>query len=191
LILVPIIAGTLALNVSAGDYPVPDVETVRILTVQPDVDLSVFIGAELCDALIDIIDNYDGEYRDRYVHAALCWLRVTGDERAVDYYVDHLAEYPLDCLYGLGHFSTVVSFEALKNYLSDEDEFNRRFAAESLGMLDYTVSDEMWDIRDEALTLLGERFEAEEKEWILPIIDEAVVLVRSQQRAEGESPFGQ
>ena len=66
---------------SAGEMHVYDVETIRMMIVQPDVDMSVFVGEELCTALIDIIDNYDGDYRERYVKAALGWLRVTEDER--------------------------------------------------------------------------------------------------------------
>jgi len=177
-------------QVYAGDLPVDDVETIRMLIVQPDADMSVFDGQQLCAALIDIIDNYDGDLRDKYVKAALGWLRVTEDERSVEYLVEYLDDFPMNCLHGLGHFSTVESVNALKGYLDDDDEFNRRFAAESLGMLDYTVSDEMWVLRDGIIDMLSERYFLEEKEWILPVIDESIVKIESQTRDEENASFG-
>lgn len=173
----------------AGDLPVDDVGTIRMLIVQPDVDMSVFDGEQLCTALMEIIDNYDGDLRDRYVKAALGWLRVTEDERSVEYLVEYLDEFPMNCLHGLGHFSTVESCNALKGYLNDEDEFNRRFAAESLGKLDFTVSDEMWVLRDGVISLLSERYFLEEKEWILSVIDESIVNIESQTRDEDSASF--
>lgn len=174
----------------AGEMHVYDTETIRMMIVQPDVDMSIFVGEELCTALIDIIDNYDGDYRDRYVKAALGWFRVTEDERSVEYLIEYLDEYTMNCLHGLGHFSTVASFNALKGYLDDEDEFNRRFAVESLGKLDYTVSDEMWELRDGCIALLNDRLETEGEEWILPIIEEGIGAVESQVREEENQALG-
>ena len=173
----------------AGDLPVDNVETIRMMIVQPDADMSVFDGEQLCTALIDIIDNCEGDLRDKYVKAALGWLRVTEDERSVEYLVEYLDEFPMNCLHGLGHFSTVESVNALKGYLDDEDEFNRRFAAESIGKLDFTVSDEMWILRDGIIDMLRERYFLEEKEWLLPVIDESIVKIESQVREEENASF--
>ena len=151
----------------AGDVPVPDIDTVRIILVQPDFDYSMFIGEELCTALIYIIENDQTQIREKLVGKALCALPETGDERAVEYLIEYIDDYPLDCLYGLGEFSTPESCMALLNHLTNEDEFNRRFAARSLGVIDYTVSDEMWVLRDEVLIQLVDRIETEPEEWLM------------------------
>jgi HEAT repeat protein len=162
---------------TAGDLPVPGVDFIRKMLLLPDADFSIFIGSELCDALMYLIEN--DEY-ERVVHHAVGRLWETGDERSVPYLIDYLDEYPLDCLYSLGYFSTPESRNTLLAHLGDEDEFNRRFAAQSLGKLDFTVSEEMWELRDGALTALQERLGKEEEEWILPILNDAILAINAQ-----------
>jgi HEAT repeat protein len=164
----------------AGDLPVNDVQLIRKMLLQPDADFSPFIGEDLCDAFIWLIDNDNTPQRERVVHNAITRMWQTGDERAVPYLIEYLDEYPMDCLYNLGYFSTPESCNALLAHISDKDEFNRRFAAQSLGKLDYTVSDEMWGLRDTVLTKLGVRLEKEKEEWILPILNDAFIAVSAQ-----------
>jgi HEAT repeat protein len=178
-----LIAAVPDLPATAGDLPVADVDFIRKMLLLPDNDFTVFDETELCDAFIYLIETDDDE---RVVHNAIASIWITGDERAVPYLIDYLDECALDCLYGLGWFSTVESFDALAGYLDDEDEYNRRFSAQSMGNLDYTVSDEMWALRERAIDLLRERLEIEEKEWILPILEEAVGSVESQVRDDEE-----
>ncbi len=168
---------------SAGDVPVNDYGVIRNLLFQPDMDFSLFIGDQLCDAFIYLINEDESE---RVVHSAIKTIWVTGDERSVEYLVEYLEDeaVTMDCLYGLGHFSTVESYNALTGYLDDEDEFNRRFAAQSLGELDFTVSDEMWALRDDALALLNGRLAVEKQDWIHPIIKDGIAAVASQERDE-------
>ena len=168
----------------AGDMPVADIDMVRAILLQPDFDYTIFDGEALCTSLIYLIENDDTDIRDKVVRRALCALPETGDEGAVEYLVEYIDDYPLDCLYGLGDFSTPESCNALIGHLEDYDEFNRRYAAQSLGKLDYTVSDEMWELRDECFALLNDRFETEEEEWILPIIEAGMEAVESQIREE-------
>jgi len=164
----------------AGDMPVNDVEFIRKMLLQPDADFSPFIGEDLCDAFIWLIENDNTPQRERVVHHAIARMWQTGDERAVPYLIEYLYEYPMDCLYNLGYFSTPDSCNTLLAHISDKDEFNRRFAAQSLGNLDYTVSDEMWGLRDTALAKLGERLEKEKEDWMLPIINDAYMAVSIQ-----------
>jgi hypothetical protein len=164
----------------AGDIPVSDVEFVRRMLLQPDADFSPFIGEDLCDAFIWLIENDDTPQRERVVNRAVARFWVTGDERAVPYLIDYLDEYTMDCLYNLGEFSIPESCKALLGYVDDEDEFNRRFSVESLGKLDFTVSEEMWELRDDVLSALGERLKVEEEEWIMPIINDAYLAVSAQ-----------
>ena len=174
---------SLSASASAGDLPVNDYELIRKLLLQPDMDFSIFIGEQLCDALIYLVENDDNE---RVVHHALAVMWVTGDERCVPYLIENLddEDVTMDCLYGLGYFSTVDSYGALAGYLDDENEFNRRFAVESLGNLDFTVSDKMWELRPDALALMNERLSTEEQEWILPIIEEGIRKVYEQKRED-------
>jgi len=169
---------------TAGNYPVTDVDFIRKMLLQPDADFSPFIGSELCDAFIYLIDNDDNE---RVVHRAVARLWQTEDERSVPYLIEYTGKYTMDCLYGLGWFSTPESCQTLLAYLNDEDEFNRRFSAQSLGKLDYTVSEEMWALRDTVLAKLGERLEKEKEEWILPIINDAFMAVSAQVFSQEET----
>ena len=172
-----LMASCLVSGASAGNYPVNDVDLIRKMLLQPDADFSLFIGGELCDAFMYLIDTDDNE---RVVHRAVARLWQTGDERSVPYLIEYMDKYPMDCLYGLGSFSTPDSCYALLAHLNDDDEFNRRFSAQSLGKLDYTVTDEMWSLRDTVLAKLGERFEKEKEEWILPILSDAYMAVSVQ-----------
>lgn len=164
----------------AGDLPADDIEYIRLLLLQPDIDFTQFMGDELCDSLMYIIDNDNTSQRDMVVRRALCALPETGDERAVEYLVEYIPEHPLDCIYGLGEFSTVESCDALLNYIDNEDRFVRRFAVQSLGMLDFTVSEDLWAKRDLVLASLSERMEIETEEWILPIIEVSFTASASQ-----------
>ena len=164
----------------AGDIPATDIEYVRMLLLQPNIDFNLFDGNELCDSLIYIIENDTTSQRDMVVRRALCALPETGDERAVEYLVDYIPDYPLDCLQGLGNFSTVESCDALANYIDDDDVFIRRFTAESLGRLDYTVSEEMWAKRDPVLARLSGRLEAETEDWMIPIIEASFTVSANQ-----------
>ena len=132
----------------AGDLPADDIEYIRLLLLQPDIDFTQFRGDELCDSLMYIIDYDNTSQRDMVVRRALCALPETGDERAVAYLVEYIPEHPLDCIYGLGEFSTVGSCDTLLNYIDNADRFVRRFAAQSLGMLDFTVSEDLWAKHD-------------------------------------------
>ncbi len=170
-ILIPLLLMLASSPAMAGDIPASDVEYIRMLLLQPDVDFTLFRGDELCDTLMYIIDNDRTSQRDMVVRRALCALPETGDDRAVDYLTEYIPEHPLDCLDGLGHFSTVESCDTLLYYIDNEDRFVRRFAAQSLGKLDFTVSDEMWAKHDLVLSSLSERMKIETEEWILPIIE--------------------
>jgi len=181
---VVIMASGLMPKATAGNYPVTDVDFIRKMLLQPDADFSPFIGSELCDAFIYLIDNDDNE---RVVHRAVARLWQTEDERSVPYLIEYTGKYTMDCLYGLGWFSTPESCQTLLAYLNDEDEFNRRFSAQSLGKLDYTVSEEMWALRDTVLAKLGERLEKEKEEWILPIINDAFMAVSAQVFSQEET----
>jgi hypothetical protein len=190
MILIIILACAFVSPAIAGDTPVPDIDMVRKILLQPDFDYTIFIGEDLCTSLIYLIENDDTEIRDRVVRRALCALPDTGDERAVEYLIEYIDDHPLDCLYGLGDFPTPESCDALMAHLDDDDEFNRRYAAQSLGNLDFTVSDEMWELRDECVALLNERLELEEEEWILPIIEDGIKAVEGQVREEGSLSLG-
>jgi len=98
----------------------------------------------------------------------------------VPYLIEYIDIYTLDCLFGLGHFSTPDSCKTLLKYINDEDEFNRRFSVQSLGKLDFTVSDEMWELRENVLNSLHERLLKEKEEWILPFLNEAFTAVDVQ-----------
>lgn len=186
-ILIILIAGiAVASPAFAGDIPIPDIDMVRTILLQPDFDYTIFDGEELCTSLIYLIENDDTDIRDKVVRRALCALPETGDERAVEYLIEYIDEYPLDCLYGLGDFSTLGSCNTLMGHIEDEDEFNRRYAAQSLGKLDYTVSDEMWEHRDDALDRLAGRLEAETEEWIIPILEVAYGNIANQVRDEDD-----
>ena len=165
---------------TAGDLPAPDVEIVRKMLLQPNVDFSPFDGSELCNAFIWLIEYDNTPQRERVVKHAIARFWVTGDERAVPYLIEYMDEYTLNCLYGLGEFSTPESCNALLKHLDDEDEFNRRFASQSLGKLDYTVSEEMWELRDGVLDRLAKRLDLEEEEWILPLLNKAFAAVDAQ-----------
>ena len=171
----------------AGDMPVNDVQFIRKMLLQPDADFSPFIGEELCSAFIWLIDNDQTPQRERVVHRAVARLWQTGDERAVPYLIDYMDEYAMDCLYNLGYFPTPDSCNTLLAHVNDDDEFNRRYAAQSLGKLDYTVSDEMWALRDTALAELADRLENEKEEWMLPIISDAYMAVTIQVRPQEEN----
>lgn len=164
----------------AGDIPAGDIEFVRLLLLQPNIDFTLFDGDELCDSLIYIIEYDTTSQRDMVVRRALCALPETGDERAVEYLVDYIPDYPLDCLQGLGRFSTVDSCDALLYYVNHDDVFVRRFTAESLGTLDYTVSEEMWAKRDLVLARLSGRLQVETEEWIIPIIEASFTVSTNQ-----------
>jgi HEAT repeat protein len=183
-IIITIIGATASPTVLAGDISVPDVETVRLLLLQPDMDFTIFDGEELCSALIYLIENDGTDIRDKIVRRALCNLPETGDERAVEYLMEYIDDYPLDCLYGLGDFSTPESCNALLDYTDNDDESIRRFSAQSLGKLDYTVSDEMWELRDSALAELAAMLENETEEWIIPKIEKAYSNIASQVRED-------
>ena len=184
-ILIILIAGiAVASPAFAGDMPVADIDMVRAILLQPDFDYTIFDGEALCTSLIYLIENDDTDIRDKVVRRALCALPETGDERAVEYLIEYIDEYSLDCLYGFGDFSTPESCNALMGHIEDEDEFNRRYAAQSLGKLDYTVSDEMWELRDDALDRLAGRFEAETEEWIIPILEVVYGNIANQVRDE-------
>jgi hypothetical protein len=155
----------------AGDLPAGDIEFVRMLLLQPDIDFTQFRGDELCDTLMYIIDNDQTSQRDRIVRRALCALPETGDERAVEYLIEYIPDYPLDCLDGLGKFSTVESCDTLLYYIGNEDRFVRRFSIQSLGRLDFTASEDMWAKRDLVLTSLSNRMEVETEDWIFPVIE--------------------
>ena len=177
---------TAATPALAGDVAVPDIDMVRTILVQPDFDYSIFIGEELCTALIYIIENDQTEIRDKLILKSLCALPETEDERAVKYLAEYIDEYPLDCLYGLGDFSTTDSCKALMAHLADDDELSRRYATQSLGKLDYTITDEMWTLRGEALAKLANRIEAETEEWLIPFLETAYENITIQVRDVAE-----
>jgi hypothetical protein len=164
----------------AGDLHVNDYSFIRKLLLQPDPDFEPFIGSELCDAFIWLIDNDNTPQRDRIVDHAISFFRYTEDERAVPYLIQYLDEYPMDCLYNLGYFSTPESCRALLDYVNDDDLFNRRFAIEALGKLDFTVSDDMWDLRDDVIKALNKRSMVEKEDFILKILNDSVIAIQSQ-----------
>lgn len=175
---------TATVPASAGDVPVPDPDVVRIFLMQPDFDYTIFVDSEFCTALIYLIENDESEIRENLVRRAICALPETGDERAVEYLIEYIDDYPLDCLYGLGEFSTPESCIALMNNLTSEDEFNRCYAARSLAVIDFTVSDEMWALREEVATLLVDRIETEPEEWLMVFNERALENLICQVRDE-------
>ena len=174
---------SIPVGANAQDLPVPSVEFIRKMLLLPDNDFTIFDKYELCTAFIYLIETDDD---DVVVEHAVASLWVTEDERSVPYLVENIEDYPLHALYGLGHFSTVESCKALLTHINDEDEFNRRFSAESLGKLDFTASEEMWELRDDALDGLTKRLSQEKEEWIIPFLNKAIAAIGVQVFAEGE-----
>lgn len=175
------------ISVNAEGLPVTNVEFIRKLLLQPDNDFSIFDKTELCNAFIYLIEYDDN---DVVVEHAVASLWVTEDERAIPILIENIENYPLHCLYGLGYFSTPKSCNALLAHIGDDDEFNRRFAAQSLGKLDFTVSEEMWELRDDVLNGLTKRLSLETEEWIHPILNKAIAAIDAQVFAEDESSLG-
>ena len=168
----------------AGDYPAPDNDRLRLLILQPHRDFSMFEDESLATGLMVLIDEEDSEFRDRIVKASLIELAKTEDERAVQYMIDYMDEFPLNALVGLEHFSTPESVEALLGHIGDEDEFTRRFASQSLGMLDYTGSDDMCDLKQVVLSALKEMLSTEDADWLWEHIEKAIASVSSQVRVD-------
>jgi hypothetical protein len=177
LILGMVLATCLPAASATEGIPVPSTDFIRKMLLLPDNDFTIFDKYQLCTAFLYLIDTDDN---DLVVKNAVASLWITEDERAVPYLIDNLENYSMHALYGLGHFSTVDSCEALLKYINDEDEFNRRFSAQSLGQLDYTVSDEMWELRDDVLAGLTKRLSLEEENWIIPFLEKSIAAIDAQ-----------
>jgi HEAT repeat protein len=180
MILIPAILLILtAAPATAQGLPVTDVHFIHNMLLTYDPDFELFDKTQLCTAFIWLIEN-DGD--KRVVDNAVANLWHTADERSIPYIIKYLDndDLRLDCLFELGYFSTQESCNALLGYIGSDDEFERNISARALGRLDYTESDEMWNLHSDVLDALRRRMTVEKEDWIQRTLNDSFIAVDAQ-----------
>lgn len=156
------------------------IENLKFLLMQPgpiywadmDIDDAVLIEGFTEIHAAAVIDDTEG------LRAQVLWaMGETGFIDFVPILIDELETNQSTACYALGKISSDDGVEALIPMLDNEDMFVREAAIWALGSIPYTIS--MDESKELAKSSLETRLEAEEEDWLIDMINAAIVFIET------------
>ncbi len=118
-----------------------------------------------------------GDEDDMLRLSVIAAMGETGLVDFADVIIEELEVDPLTACYALGKIASEDGVTALMEYLDHEDMFIREASVWALGKVPYTSS--MEEAKEDALVALNNRLEEEGEDWILELIDAAIIYLET------------
>jgi len=178
--LIMVLIAVLLAPVAAKAVSQETIDQFVFLLQQPEWDKwdeGVFDDATLTEGLDAVYDKAVADADDILYRRVIWAMGETALPAFVPTLVDSLEDEPLVACFALGKISSEDGVNALIGMLDNDDIQVRDAAAWGLGNMLYT--DEMKEVRDDAVSALKARLDVEEEDWIVEDIQAAITFIET------------
>lgn len=178
--LLMVLIAVLLAPVAAKAVSQETIDQFVFLLQQPEWDKwdeGVFDDATLTEGLDAVYDKAVADADDILYRRVIWAMGETALPAFVPTLVDSLEDEPLVACFALGKISSEDGVNALIGMLDNDDIQVRDAAAWGLGNMLYT--DEMKEVRDDAVSALKARLDVEEEDWIVEDIQAAITFIET------------